>query len=273
MRYRIAALALLAGLAACGQNAAQLARNADPKVCAASDTTQTLFEILKEHSGIGLGPINNTGVTGKELLDEITLTASEITSKKVDKDAQTVDCNATVHAVGKIASANVDQNVDYEVKPDLSDNTKIIVSVSQGDGLPAVEQVAGLLLQAKQSEEKPAAGQTSNQSPIAPPVLTNAQPASGSGSGDCSITVDGTTYLDIKKTCHIDTSDGQTTINTDTPGPISYFAYISPDGKGGAEISWNSKDKWDKAEEDLGDDFHAQGSCWKNARASICAAL
>lgn len=273
MRYRIVALTLLAGLAACGQNAAQLARNADPKVCAASGTTQTLFEILKEHSGVGLGPINDTGVTGKELLDEITLTASEITSKKVDKDAQTVDCNATVHAAGKIASASADQSVDYEVKPDLSDNRKIIVSVSRGDSIPAVERVAGLLLQAKQGEEKSASLQASNQSAITPTVLTNIQPASGSGSGDCSITVDGTTYLDIKTMCHIDTSDGVTTINTDAPGTVSYFAYIYPDGKGGAQITWNSKDKWNKAEEDLGDDFHAQGGCWKNARASICAVL
>ncbi len=152
MIYRIVALASLFGVAACGNSAAQLARNADPKVCAAAGTTETLFAIMKQQAGFTSGEIQDTGVTGKELLADMTLIASDITSKSIDKDTQSVDCNATVRVRGLGLSEYVEQSVDYNVKPNLSDDEDIIVSMMQSDGISAVTQVAGMLLTVKEKK-------------------------------------------------------------------------------------------------------------------------
>lgn len=89
--------------------------------------------------------------------------------------------------------------------------------------------------------------------------------------GDCSITVDAITYLNRKKTCSIEKSDDTTTVNTGDSNIPAYFAYITDNGNSSYTINWNSKEKWNHAEEDLGSDFGREGNCWINRRARVCA--
>jgi hypothetical protein len=153
MRFRVVGFALMIGVAGCAQNAAKMARNADPRVCAASDVKDVLFSILKQNGHIPDGDVNNTGVMGKDLLSAISMTISDVASKSVDKDAQEVDCSATVHLMTKGVQGTVDGIVDYAVKPDQSDDSKILVSATENGSISFIEQAAGSLLNAKLADQ------------------------------------------------------------------------------------------------------------------------
>lgn len=140
----------------------------------------------------------------------------------------------------------------------------------RGSGISPVTQVVGNLIQSRESRNEPKLVPAATASS---PAAPEPGPSGSTGHGDCSIKVDGVTYLEIKHTCHIDTSGDLTTVNTETPGPVSYFAYITRNQNDGARIFWNSKDKYSTADEDLGEDFRAEGHCWVNAKASVCATL
>lgn len=89
--------------------------------------------------------------------------------------------------------------------------------------------------------------------------------------GDCSITVRGKVYLDIKKTCRIDMdADGSFQVNLESKKP-SYFAYVSMLGGGFADVAWNGVEKYSKASELLGEDFRRKGACWIGKKAKVCA--
>lgn len=89
--------------------------------------------------------------------------------------------------------------------------------------------------------------------------------------GDCSITVGGKVYLNIKKTCRIDMdSDGSFQINLESKRP-SYFAYVSILEHGFANVSWNGKAKSGHADELLGEDFRRNGGCWVGKKGKVCA--
>lgn len=101
------------------------------------------------------------------------------------------------------------------------------------------------------------------------------QPAAAqrSARGDCSLTVDGRTYLDIKRTCPIEFLDkeGSFTINTRNSNKPFHFAYVLMNGDGTANASWNADPRGTHAHDILGDDFRREGGCWANRRAKICA--
>lgn len=90
--------------------------------------------------------------------------------------------------------------------------------------------------------------------------------------GDCSLTVDGKVYVDIKKSCRIEFmgNDGSFTINAGTTKP-GYFAYVTMLEKGLASASWNETPKTMSAQAPLGEDFRRKGGCWIGKRAKICA--
>jgi len=90
--------------------------------------------------------------------------------------------------------------------------------------------------------------------------------------GDCSLTVDGKVYVDIKKTCRIEFmgGDGSFTINAGTNKP-GYFAYVTMLEKGLASVSWNETPKTMSAQAPLGEDFRRKGGCWIGKRAKVCA--
>lgn len=89
--------------------------------------------------------------------------------------------------------------------------------------------------------------------------------------GDCSITVGGKVYLDIKKTCRIDMdANGSFQVNLASKKP-SYFAYVSMLGGGFADVAWNGVEKYSRASEVLGEDFRRKGGCWIGKRAKVCA--
>lgn len=89
--------------------------------------------------------------------------------------------------------------------------------------------------------------------------------------GDCSITVGGKVYLDIKKTCRIDLQeDGSFQINLNSKTP-TYFAYVSILDGGFANVSWNGKSRAGHAHELLGEDFRRQGGCWVGKKGKVCA--
>ncbi len=89
--------------------------------------------------------------------------------------------------------------------------------------------------------------------------------------GDCSITVGGKVYLNIKKTCRIDLEDDgsfQINLNSKTP---SYFAYVSLLDGGVANVSWNGVEKASHASTLLGEDFRRSGGCWVGRKGKVCA--
>lgn len=89
--------------------------------------------------------------------------------------------------------------------------------------------------------------------------------------GDCSITVGGKVYLDIKKTCRIDMeADGSFQINLESKKP-SHFAYVSILDGGFANVSWNGVQKYSHASELLGEDFRRKGGCWIGKKGKVCA--
>lgn len=89
--------------------------------------------------------------------------------------------------------------------------------------------------------------------------------------GDCSITVGGKVYLDIRRTCRIDMdADGSFQVNLESQKP-SYFAYVSILRGGYADIAWNGIQKYSKASELLGNDFRRKGGCWVGKQAKVCA--
>lgn len=89
--------------------------------------------------------------------------------------------------------------------------------------------------------------------------------------GDCSITVGGKVYLNIKKTCRIDLeADGSFQINLNSKKP-SYFAYVSILDGGFANVSWNGVQKYGHASVLLGEDFRRQGGCWVGRKGKVCA--
>lgn len=90
--------------------------------------------------------------------------------------------------------------------------------------------------------------------------------------GDCSLTVDGKVYLNIKKTCRIEFigKDGSFTINTNSTKP-DYFAYVTILEKDLAGVSWNKTPKSTSAQAPLGEDFRRKGGCWIGKRAKVCA--
>ncbi len=90
--------------------------------------------------------------------------------------------------------------------------------------------------------------------------------------GDCSLTVGGKVYVDIKKTCRIEFmgGDGSFTINAGTTKP-GYFAYVTMMEKGLASVSWNETPKSMSAQAPLGEDFRRKGGCWIGKRAKVCA--
>ncbi|MFB0875974.1 MULTISPECIES: hypothetical protein [unclassified Sphingobium] len=89
--------------------------------------------------------------------------------------------------------------------------------------------------------------------------------------GDCSISVGGKTYLNIKKTCRIDLdTDGSFQINLNSKKP-SYFAYVSLLDGGVANVSWNGVEKASHADTLLGEDFRRTGGCWIGRRGKVCA--
>lgn len=94
--------------------------------------------------------------------------------------------------------------------------------------------------------------------------------------GDCSLSVDGKTYINIKRTCRISLDrDGSFSINTLGNGERVprryYFAFldVNPDGSGSA--TWNDSPGALHAQTRLGDGFRRKGGCWSNRRATICA--
>lgn len=93
--------------------------------------------------------------------------------------------------------------------------------------------------------------------------------------GDCSLKIDGKTYLDIRKTCPIyPLNDGNSSLIVNSDGETkieSYFVYLLPKGDGTASISWNEDPGANHAWAQLGDDFRRDGACWSNARAEVCA--
>lgn len=90
--------------------------------------------------------------------------------------------------------------------------------------------------------------------------------------GDCSITVGGKVYLDIKKTCRIDMQeDGSFQINLESKRP-SHFAYVSILDGGYANVSWNGVQKYSHASVLLGEDFRRKGACWVGKKGKVCAA-
>lgn len=123
--------------------------------------------------------------------------------------------------------------------------------------------------------------------PVAPldgeePVAPDNQSAKNSDSpmgpaftGDCSLTVDGKTYLDIRNSCPIyplNDGKGSLIVNSDGKTKVtSYFAYLQPKGDDTASVSWNEDPGADHAWAQLGDDFRRKGACWSNARAKLCA--
>lgn len=90
--------------------------------------------------------------------------------------------------------------------------------------------------------------------------------------GDCSLTVDGKVYLNIKKTCRIEfiDADGSFTINAGSKKP-DYFAYVTILEKGVASVSWNETPRSTSAQAPLGEDFKRKGGCWIGKRAKVCA--
>ena len=89
--------------------------------------------------------------------------------------------------------------------------------------------------------------------------------------GDCSITVSGKVYLDIKRTCRIDMdADGSFQVNLESRKP-GYFAYVSMLGGGYADVAWNGVEKYSRASELLGKDFRRKGGCWVGKKAKVCA--
>lgn len=90
--------------------------------------------------------------------------------------------------------------------------------------------------------------------------------------GDCSITVDGKLYLNIKKSCTIEFlgDDGSFTVNTGSSKP-GYFAYVNMLDGGFANVSWNGNPRSTHADELLGEDFRRQGGCWVGRRGKVCA--
>lgn len=89
--------------------------------------------------------------------------------------------------------------------------------------------------------------------------------------GDCSITVGGKVYLDIRRTCRIDMQDdGSFQVNLESRTP-SHFAYVSMLDGGFANVSWNGRGKAGHASELLGEDFRRKGACWIGRRGRVCA--
>ena len=128
MRWRFGALLLVCATAGCSSSA-QLLKDGDPHVCAASDVKEQLFAILKENAG---SPISATderefGLNHQTWLDKIDLSIDNITSTNVDKSNQQITCNATVHGSSNFVEQKTSASVDYKVVSDFSSG-KIVVS-------------------------------------------------------------------------------------------------------------------------------------------------
>lgn len=107
------------------------------------------------------------------------------------------------------------------------------------------------------------------------PAEIDDRPTGRAFTGDCSLKIDGKTYLDIRKTCPIypmNDGKGGLIVNSDGKTKIeTYFVYLQPEDDGTASVSWNEDLGADHAWAQLGDDFRREGACWSNARAQVCA--
>jgi hypothetical protein len=92
--------------------------------------------------------------------------------------------------------------------------------------------------------------------------------------GDCSLRVDGKTYINVKKSCRIDIPQDERsfTINmVDENVTAPNFAYVILAGDGTAGVAWNGHPGMLEPRAILGDDFRRRGNCWVNFRAEVCA--
>ena len=154
----------------------------------------------------------------------------------------------------------------HQAAPENSDQSPVLnngVSVAPqvGNKTQPVDRRDG-------AQEAPVAAST-------PSAEHSNSPTGPAFAGDCSLKIDGKTYLDIRKTCPIyplNDGNGSLIVNSDGETKIeSYFVYLLPKGDGTASVSWNEDPGANHAWAQLGDDFRRNGACWANARAQVCA--
>lgn len=119
-----------------------------------------------------------------------------------------------------------------------------------------------------------------------PPAVASGEPPSGGADlaaeaakhivrGDCSLKIDGKTYIDVRRTCPIYLYPGQggaLMINSEGVPPITgYFAQLEPAGDGTAAAYWNEEPGATHAQARIADDLRRTGGCWSNARVELCA--
>lgn len=111
----------------CSKSSVQLLKDGDPKVCAKSDVTTQVFEIIKDHASF---PQNNGFVKNYEKLTQqwiskVDFSINQITSKSVDAPNEQITCNAIIH-LDASGIGQKDVSVDYVVKADLSRGQPIV---------------------------------------------------------------------------------------------------------------------------------------------------
>ncbi|MCP1468855.1 hypothetical protein J3E64_000522 [Sphingobium sp. OAS761] len=130
---------------------------------------------------------------------------------------------------------------------------------------------------ASPARNEAAAGDTASPGPV-PPVEVAAGNVIASQSalrGDCSLTIDGKTYLDLKNDCPIyplNDGKGGLIVNSDGEHEVEgYFAYLLPNGDGTASASWNAEIGATHAQSPLSEHLTRDGACWADAHVRLCA--
>lgn len=151
LRFGMLVAALM--VASCSNSAQQL-QSGDPHVCANTDVTEQLFNIIKQHVN---NPISDSdarefNVDPKSWLKKVIISIDNVNSTNVDKDNQKIDCNAVVHFTADGTDGEQNSEVNYRVSPDLSSD-KIVVSADTSKSIAGISNIIALI--AKPDIEKP----------------------------------------------------------------------------------------------------------------------
>ena len=151
-----------------------------------------------------------------------------------------------------------------------------VLGVGKQDYDFALDGVAAAILKVEECRSRrgvvaaaaPASPPSIAAAPTPPPISAAPQtPAPVAAKGrpaNCTLIVDGKSYID--GVCDFDADrDGSFRVRGG-----DYFAYVSVSGPGVASASWNADPQSTHAQTSLGDVVR-KGPCWENARTRICA--
>jgi hypothetical protein len=107
-------------------DASDLLKAGDPHVCANDQVESILFDILKTNSNYVK---SYKDPYRQYLLDNLNITASDVTSRNVNLQSQTIECSATIHMSANQISQefNFEAQLNYDVSQDLSNDDQVIV--------------------------------------------------------------------------------------------------------------------------------------------------